>query len=78
MNHYAGDVNLAEFGSVVASVEIAVEVQRRLRDENRSVPGNRQLLFRIGIHISEVINDGGEIYGAGVNIDGLLKKEILI
>ena len=40
---------------------MAVEVQRRFRDENRDVPEDQQLLFRIGIHMAEVIDDGGEI-----------------
>jgi len=73
VNHYAGDAILAEFGSVVGCVEMAVEVQRRFRDENRDVPEDQQLLFRIGIHMAEVIDDGGEIYGDGVNIAARLE-----
>jgi len=73
VNHYAGDAILAEFGSVVGCVEMAVEVQRRFADENRDVPEDQQLLFRIGIHMAEVIDDGGEIYGDGVNIAARLE-----
>lgn len=73
VNHYAGDAILAEFGSVVGCVEMAVEVQRRFRDENQDVPEDQRLLFRIGIHMAEVIDDGGEIYGDGVNIAARLE-----
>ena len=52
---------------------MAVEVQRRFRDEKRDVPEDQQLLFRIGIHMAEVIDDGGEIYGDGVNIAARLE-----
>ncbi len=74
VNHYAGDAILAEFGSVVGCVEMAVEVQRRFRDENRDIPEDQRLLFRIGIHMSEVIDDDGEIYGDGVNIAARLES----
>jgi len=74
VNHYAGDAILAEFGSVVACVEMAVDIQRRFREENADVPEDQQLLFRIGIHMAEVIDDGGEIYGDGVNIAARLES----
>ena len=74
VNHYAGDAILAEFGSVVACVEMAIDIQRRFAEENEDIPEDQRLLFRIGIHMAEVIDDGGEIYGDGVNIAARLES----
>jgi class 3 adenylate cyclase len=53
----AGDGILAEFGSVVAAVECAVEIQRVMRCRNEDVPQNRRMQFRIGINLGDVIHD---------------------
>ena len=63
-----GDNLLAEFASVVDAVQGAVEIQEVLRARNAEVPDNRKMLFRIGINLGDVIEDGDRIYGDGVNI----------
>jgi adenylate cyclase len=64
----AGDSLLAEFASVVDAVQCAVEVQQVLRAKNAMLPENRRMDFRIGINLGDVIEEGEEIYGDGVNI----------
>ena len=63
-----GDNLLAKFGSAVDAVECAYEIQRRLRKENAKFIEGKQLQFRIGINIGDVVQDGDRIYGSGVNI----------
>ncbi len=61
-----GDGALMEFESVVDAVSFAVEVQCAMRDRNKDVSDERQILYRIGINIGDVIVDGDDIYGDGV------------
>jgi adenylate cyclase len=63
-----GDNLLAEFSSAVDAVECAVEVQKKLKKENAKFVEAKQLQFRIGVNIGEVMQDGDRIYGDGVNI----------
>jgi adenylate cyclase len=63
-----GDNILAEFTSVVDAVNCAVEIQRDLAERNAELPYNRQMHFRIGINLGDVIEEKGRIYGDGVNI----------
>jgi TolB-like protein/class 3 adenylate cyclase len=63
-----GDNVLAEFGSVVDAIESAVDIQKKLEIENAELPENRRMAFRIGINLGDVIEEGGRIYGNGVNI----------
>jgi adenylate cyclase len=63
-----GDNVLAEFSSVVDAVESAVEIQRDLRARNAALPAARQMQFRIGINLGDVIVEGPRLYGDGVNI----------
>jgi adenylate cyclase len=63
-----GDNLLAEFVSVVDAVECAVEIQKEVKERNKDLPGNRRMLFRIGINLGDVIQEGERIYGDGVNI----------
>jgi adenylate cyclase len=65
---YPGDNLLAEFGSVVDSVQCAVEIQQELKAKNAKLPESRKMEFRIGINLGDVIVSGEQIYGAGVNI----------
>jgi len=64
----AGDSVLAEFGSVVAAIQCAVEIQKELKSRNADVPENRRMEFRIGINLGDVVEEGDSIYGDGVNI----------
>src|SRR5210317_1998714 len=63
-----GDNILAEFSSVVDAVNCAVEIQRDLAERNTELAYNRQMQFRIGVNLGDVIEDDGDIYGDGVNI----------
>ena len=64
----AGDSVLAEFGSAVDAVQCAVEAQTALAEANSSLPPDRRLQFRIGIHIGDVVVRGGDLFGDGVNL----------
>src|SRR5262247_2582531 len=63
-----GDSLLAEFPSVVDAVQCAVEMQQALKARNTEVPLTRRVEFRIGINLGEVVVEGEEIYGEGVNV----------
>src|SRR5262245_6293526 len=63
-----GDNLLAEFASVVDAVQCAVEIQQELKTKNTELPANRQMEFRIGINLGDVIVEDGRLYGDGVNI----------
>jgi adenylate cyclase len=63
-----GDNILADFTSVVDAVNCAVEIQRDLAERNTELPDNRQMQFRIGVNLGDVIDEDGRIYGDGVNI----------
>jgi adenylate cyclase len=68
-----GDGILAEFPSVVNAVTCAVELQRGIRDRNADVPQDRRIQFRIGINLGDVIVEGDDIYGDGVNVAARLE-----
>ncbi|MDH3800863.1 MAG: tetratricopeptide repeat protein [Deltaproteobacteria bacterium] len=63
-----GDNILAEFVSVVDAVQSAVEIQEVIRAKNAELPEDRQMEFRIGVNLGDVIQEGERIYGDGVNI----------
>jgi len=63
-----GDNVLAVFGSVVDAVQCAVEIQNILKAKNEDLPENRRMIFRIGVNLGDVIQEGDRIYGEGVNI----------
>src|SRR5713101_8233192 len=64
----AGDSVLAEFASVVDAVQCAVAIQHELKRRNAEVPAQHRMEFRIGINLGDVMVDGEQIYGDGVNI----------
>jgi TolB-like protein len=68
-----GDGFLAEFASVVDAVRCAVEIQRGMADREPDVPEERRIRFRIGTNLGDVIADGDDIYGDGVNIAARLE-----
>ncbi|MBS3648279.1 adenylate/guanylate cyclase domain-containing protein [Pseudaminobacter sp. 19-2017] len=70
-----GDGLIAEFGSVVGAVRAAVDIQNELARKNENRPDGRQMLFRVGINLGDVIVDGDDIYGDGVNIAARLQAE---
>jgi adenylate cyclase len=68
-----GDGILAEFPSVVDAVRCAVELQRAMVDRNAHSPEEWRLVFRVGINLGDIIDDGDDIYGDGVNIAARLE-----
>lgn len=69
----AGDSVLAEFGSAVDAVQCAVEAQTALAEANAGVPSDKQINFRIGVHIGDVMVRAGDLFGDGVNIAARLQ-----
>ena len=69
-----GDGMLAEFGSVVDAVECAVALQRGLAERNASISEDRRFEVRIGINLGEVIVEGDDRYGEGVNVAARLQQ----
>ena len=69
-----GDGMLAEFGSVVDAVECAVSLQRGLVEWNASFPEEQRFQVRIGINLGEVIVEGEDRYGEGVNVAARLQQ----
>ncbi len=63
-----GDGVLAEFPSVVNALRCATELQEHMAKRNVEMPDDRRILFRIGVNLGDVIIDGDDIYGDGVNI----------
>ena len=70
----AGDNLLSEFKSVVDAVQCAVEIQRKLSERNAQVADDRKMEYRIGVNLGDVIEDGGKIYGDGVNVAARLES----
>src|SRR5580700_4294298 len=69
----AGDGMLVEFASVVDAVRCAAEVQRAMIDREAGMPEDRRIRFRIGINLGDIIVDGGDIFGDGVNVAARLE-----
>ena len=63
-----GDGLLLEFPSVVAAVEFAIATQSRTAERNQDIPNSEAIRFRIGVHVGDVIVEGDDIFGDGVNI----------
>ena len=64
----AGDGILAEFRSVQQAVECAIAIQRTMAERNAAVPPARQMRFRIGVNLGDVMYDGTRVYGDGLNV----------
>jgi TolB-like protein/class 3 adenylate cyclase len=68
-----GDGELMEFASVVDAVTFAVEVQAAMAARNEEVPEDRRIVFRIGINVGDIIVEGDDIHGDGVNVAARLE-----
>jgi adenylate cyclase len=68
-----GDGVLVEFASIVSAVECAVKLQERMAAANTSSPKDREILLRIGIALGDVVVEGGDLYGHGVNLAARLE-----
>jgi TolB-like protein/class 3 adenylate cyclase/tetratricopeptide (TPR) repeat protein len=68
-----GDGALLEFPSVVAAVECAVSIQKLMAERNAEAPADQRMLFRIGVNLGDVLIEGGDILGDGVNVAARLE-----
>jgi adenylate cyclase len=69
-----GDAVIAEFASVVEAVQCAVEIQQEISNQESDPPQAHQMRFRIGINLGDVMVDGSDIFGDGVNIAARLQE----
>jgi adenylate cyclase len=69
-----GDAVIAEFSSVVEAVQCAVETQQELSGHNDELPEEQRMNFRIGINLGDVMLEGDDVYGDGVNIAARLQE----
>jgi adenylate cyclase len=69
-----GDAVIAEFASVVEAVQCAVEIQQEISTHDPDPPPAQRMRFRIGINLGDVMVDGSDIYGDGVNIAARLQE----
>jgi TolB-like protein/Tfp pilus assembly protein PilF len=69
-----GDGVLVEFASAVNAVACAVELQKRMASANDGLPEERRIVLRIGINLGDVVAEGGDIYGDGVNVAARLEE----
>jgi class 3 adenylate cyclase len=70
----AGDSVIAEFGSAVQAVRSAVAIQRALHRRNADLPQDRRMEFRIGINLGDVMAEGQDLLGDGVNVAARLAR----
>ncbi|MDD9303649.1 MAG: adenylate/guanylate cyclase domain-containing protein [Desulfobacter sp.] len=68
-----GDNLLSEFVSVAHAVQVAASIQAALNEKNKDLPPNRKMALRIGINLGDVIQDGDQIFGDGLNIAARLE-----
>ena len=69
-----GDGALMEFASAVNAVTAAIEVQRRMAEANAALPEARHIVLRIGINLGDIVIEGSDLYGDGVNIAARLES----
>ena len=70
-----GDGALVEFASAVDALSAAIEFQQAMAEANRDQPADTALVFRMGLHLGDLIVDGDDLYGDGVNIAARLEAE---
>jgi TolB-like protein/class 3 adenylate cyclase/Tfp pilus assembly protein PilF len=70
----AGDSVVAEFPSAVEAVNCAVEIQQEIEERNEAVAKDKRLAFRIGLNIGDVMAEGGNLFGDGVNVAARLQE----
>ncbi len=68
-----GDGALAEFASIVDAVRCAVDIQAAMSERNADVPEDRRIQLRIGVNLGDVIIEGDDIHGDGVNVAARLE-----
>src|SRR5712671_1609977 len=70
-----GDGALVEFPSAVDALSAAIEFQQAMAEANRDQPEESAIVFRIGLHLGDLIVDGDDLYGDGVNVAARLEAE---
>ena len=70
-----GDGALVEFPSAVGALSAAIEFQQAMAEANRDQPEDTRIVFRIGLHLGDLIVDGDDLYGDGVNVAARLEAE---
>src|SRR5215475_15865006 len=70
-----GDGALVEFASAVDALSAAIEFQQAMAEANRDQPADTALAFRMGLHLGDLIVDGDDLYGDGVNVAARLEAE---
>jgi adenylate cyclase len=70
----AGDSIVAEFPSAVEALNCAVEIQQEMDERNEGVPKNKRLEFRVGLNIGDVMAEGGDLSGNGVNVAARVRE----
>ena len=68
-----GDGLLAEFASVVEAVQFAIEIQEGMIARNADVPEDKRLILRVGVNVGDIIIEGDDIHGDGVNVAARLE-----
>lgn len=68
-----GDGMLVEFPSVVNAVACAAEIQGKMHERNADVPEGRRIEFRVGVNVGDIIVEGDDIFGDGVNVAARLE-----
>ncbi|WP_299819972.1 adenylate/guanylate cyclase domain-containing protein [uncultured Roseibium sp.] len=69
-----GDAVIIEFGSVMEAVQCAIEIQNELTHRNADLPDMNRMEFRIGINLGDIMVEGEDIYGDGVNVAARLQE----
>ncbi len=69
-----GDGLLVEFPSVVDAVDCAIAIQQAMAEREANVPEDRQIRYRVGINLGDIVLDGGDIFGTGVNMASRLQE----
>lgn len=69
----AGDAFMIEFSSAVLAVSAAVDIQKLINSRNESLPPSEQMQFRIGVNVGDIIIEGNNLYGDGVNVAARLE-----
>jgi class 3 adenylate cyclase len=72
-----GDGPLVEFGSVVDALSAAIEFQQAMADAHRDQSGETELVFRMGLHLGDLIVDSDDLYGDGVDVGARHEAEAL-
>ena len=70
----AGDGVMVEFASAVNAVECAVELQQAMASANRDIVAERHIILRVGINLGDVMVEGSDLYGDGVNVAARLNR----